>query len=70
MLQTLQAAIIIFDGDMLKFMEESVFDMAMHYYPTYWNIYMVRNLVRLEILTPQQFEEITNQPYELDITRP
>jgi hypothetical protein len=50
--------------------EESVYEMAMHYYPIYWDIHMVKELVHLDILTQQQYTEITNQSYEPDTEEP
>lgn len=42
----------------------SAYEMAKKYYPQRWGIDRLRVLVEKGKLTPEQFEEITGQPYE------
>jgi hypothetical protein len=41
----------------------SIFEMAKAYYPEKWNKEMIRNLTARGRLTPEQYEEITGEPY-------
>lgn len=41
----------------------SIFEMAKAYYPEKWNKEMIRNLTAKGRLTPEQYEEITGEPY-------
>ena len=44
--------------------KKSVYEQAKEYYPKYWDIDRMRNLVAKGKLTPEQFEEITGEDYE------
>ena len=41
-----------------------VFEMAKENYPDPWNKAMIKRLVEKRKLTPEQYEEITGEPYE------
>ncbi len=42
----------------------NVFERAKQNYPDPWNKAMIRKLVTRGQLTPEQYEEITGEPYE------
>lgn len=42
------------------------YKLAKKYYPDFWNIAKLRELVEAELLTPEEFEEITGEEYEDD----
>ncbi len=44
--------------------KKSVYEQAKEYYPKYWDIDRMRNLVAKGKLTPEQFKEITGEDYE------
>lgn len=41
-----------------------IYEKAKKNYPTPWNKAMLKRLVRNGSLTPEQFEEITGEPYD------
>ena len=41
----------------------NIYEMAKFYYPEKWNKEMIRNLTAKGRLTPEQYEEITGEPY-------
>ena len=45
-------------------MAVDVYEKAKQNYPSPWNKAMLKRLVSKEQLTPEQFEEITGEPYE------
>lgn len=45
-------------------MSKTFYEMAKKNYPTLWNIEMLRNFTRLGRITPEQFGEITGEPYD------
>lgn len=44
--------------------KKSVYEQAKEYYPKYWDIDRMRNLVAKGKLTAEQFKEITGEDYE------
>lgn len=40
------------------------YKLAKKYYPSFWNIAKLRELVEADLLTPEEFEEITGEPRE------
>lgn len=47
-----------------RFKMIDVYEMAKKNYPDPWNKAMIRKLVERGKLTPEQYEEITGEPYE------
>lgn len=45
-------------------MSKKFYDMAKKNYPENWNLEMLKNFVRLGRITPEEYEEITGEPYE------
>ena len=41
----------------------NTYELAKKYYPKFWDIDRLRTLVNKGLLTEEQFEEITGQPY-------
>jgi hypothetical protein len=47
-----------------RFSMIDVYEMAKENYPDPWNKAMIKRLVERGKLTPEQYEEITSEPYE------
>ena len=45
-------------------MSKIFYEMAKRNYPANWNIEMLRTFVRLGRITPEEYEQITGEPYE------
>lgn len=40
------------------------YKLAKKYYPVFWNITKLKELVNAELLTSEEYEEITGEPFE------
>ena len=53
-------------ADVLECSMSKAYKLAKEYYPAFWNITKLKELVAANLLTPEEFKEITGEEYEDD----